>query len=771
MRHFRSVAAWVLVLLAGPVLAQQDPDCVNPICDLGVEFYAQGGVVVDGIAYFTSDDGGCVKTGIRSPDFHSVVAFDVHTLRKVRSYHFLQTYDSSPFLFQKRDGTWLVIAHEHKNERTVAFQRDSGQLEWTSADNQPGHYFFGYSTCRLDDGTQLILVACQNGLHAMSGETGEDVWWLKQRSTGGVTPCVDQERGWVFYQCNGQVLKVLAADGRVLKSAAVATPNVCISWNTALVNDDYGYFVATRWYGKPEWDSAIRVFDSDLNLVWERTGLPVGKKDTLTYVDGKLVTGSGNHWSKKYEGDAWKYVAAYSIADGSILWKCDLSHIPYESLFNLPYFNGHFYAETTGGDYGSSKLLRIRASDGALVETLDYGRSISSCAPCIIAHGRLLSGDLGEDRIVVTEIAENSKADWPGPFGHPQTNQFALAEEPDATLVPMKEIRPKGKGDLPCPPSETITNLTIHPERISIGNGDNWPITWADDGDQYTVYCDGEGFGGGSGKGSMSLAKIGGDPPAFTGENLASPTGHKTGGGPKGRKASGLLMVDGVLYMWVRNLKEDGTGSSLAWSEDRAATWTWADWSFPEIGYLTWLNAGKNYAAAQDEFAYVYSPDTPSAYKTSNRMILARVPTPEIRNEKAYRFFAGLDGDGNPEWAGNFRERKPVFTDPGHCYRPEVVFNPGIGKYLLLTATSGAPRWCGTDEKYLGIFEASTPWGPWHTVRQINGWGGDESRFQPRIPPKWIRADGKTFYLLYSCFPAGPYQFNVQKCSLELSDE
>ena len=124
-----------------------------------------------------------------------------------------------------------------------------------------------------------------------------------------------------------------------------------------LVDDDHGYFVATRWYGKPEWDSAIRVFDRDLNLVWERTGLPIGKKDTLTYVDGKLVTGSGNHWSKKYEGDAWKYVAAYSITDGSIIWKCDLSHIPYESLFNLPYFNGHFYAETTGGKYGSSKLL------------------------------------------------------------------------------------------------------------------------------------------------------------------------------------------------------------------------------------------------------------------------------------------------------------------------------------------------------------------------------------------------------------------------------
>jgi SAM-dependent methyltransferase len=322
----------------------------------------------------------------------------------------------------------------------------------------------------------------------------------------------------------------------------------------------------------------------------------------------------------------------------------------------------------------------------------------------------------------------------------------------------------------PYPPSSVIKSLTVHPQRTSIGDGDNWPITWADDEHQYTVYCDGEGFGGGSGKGSMSLARILGSPPGFRGENLASPTGHKEGGGPKGRKASGLLMADGVLYMWVRNLKQDGTGSSLAWSEDRAATWTWAEWSFPEIGYPTWLNAGQDYAAAQDEYAYLYSPDTPSAYKTSDHMILARVPVSGIRDESGYRFFAGLNGDGQPKWTAEFKERKSVFTDPGHCYRPEVVLNPGIGKYLLLTATSGAPRWCGTDEKYLGIFEAAAPWGPWRTVKRINGWGGEENRFQPRIPPKWISEDGKTFYLLYSCFPEGPYQFNVQECSFETTE-
>ena len=51
-------------------------------------------------------------------------------------------------------------------------------------------------------------------------------------------------------------------------------------------------------------------------------------------------------------------IALAPITDGSIIWKCDLSGIPYESLFNLPYFNGHFYAETRGGK-GSTSLARI----------------------------------------------------------------------------------------------------------------------------------------------------------------------------------------------------------------------------------------------------------------------------------------------------------------------------------------------------------------------------------------------------------------------------
>ncbi len=67
----------------------------------------------------------------------------------------------------------------------------------------------------------------------------------------------------------------------------------------------------------------------------------------------------------------------------------------------------------------------------------------------------------------------------------------------------------------------------------------------------------------------------------------------------------------------------------------------------------------------------------------------------------------------------------------------------------------------------MGIFDAPTPWGPWTVVKRIDGWGGEENRFQPRIPAKWVSQDGKSFYLLYSCFPKGPYKFNVEKCRMD----
>ena len=118
--------------------------------------------------------------------------------------------------------------------------------------------------------------------------------------------------------------------------------------------------------------------------------------------------------------------------------------------------------------------------------------------------------------------------------------------------------------------------------------------------------------------------QIGGPPGGgvLRGVNLRS-DGETRGDGARGKKASGLLMVEGVLYLWARN----AGNSQLAWSTDHAKTWTWANWKFTQsFGAPTFLNFGRNYGNSRDDFVYVFSHDSDNAYEAADSMVLARVP-------------------------------------------------------------------------------------------------------------------------------------------------
>src|SRR5205085_1493506 len=143
----------------------------------------------------------------------------------------------------------------------------------------------------------------------------------------------------------------------------------------------------------------------------------------------------------------------------------------------------------------------------------------------------------------------------------------------------------------PYPRSPVITGINWAPKETILRKAkgsDNWPITWADDDNLYTAYGDGNGFEPFlPEKLSLGLAKIMGSPETVGGVNLRSASIEQQGDGKAGKKASGIVMVDRVLYLWVRN----AGNSQLAWSKDRAASWTWNDWKFSEsFGCPTFLN-------------------------------------------------------------------------------------------------------------------------------------------------------------------------------------
>ncbi len=313
----------------------------------------------------------------------------------------------------------------------------------------------------------------------------------------------------------------------------------------------------------------------------------------------------------------------------------------------------------------------------------------------------------------------------------------------------------------PYPPSPVIRGMKWAPVSSIVRKakgGDNWPITWGDDDHLYTAYGDGNGFEPGiAEKLSLGFARVEGGPEKFAGVNIRSASGEQRGAGNAGKKASGMLMVDGVLYMWARN----AANAQLAWSTDHGRTWEWSGWTFTtSFGCPTFLNFGKNYAGARDEYAYVYSHDSGDAYVPADVMVLARVNTDRIKDRSAYEFFVGRDAKNEPIWTPDITRRGMVFRHAGACYRSGISYNAGLKRYFWCQVLPGDdPRFRGG----FGIYDAPEPWGPWTTAFFTETWDvgpGETSSF----PTKWMSPDGKTIYLVFS----GDDSFSVRRAEIDV---
>jgi hypothetical protein len=286
---------------------------------------------------------------------------------------------------------------------------------------------------------------------------------------------------------------------------------------------------------------------------------------------------------------------------------------------------------------------------------------------------------------------------------------------------------------------------------------DNWPITWGIDDALCTAYGDGWGFDPRVPKKlSLGFAKVTGSASDFVGHNIRSETGETVGDGERGRKASGMLMLDGVLHMLVRN----AGNSTLAWSADGAKTWTWSDWKFEtSFGCPTFLNYGPDYRGAPDDYVYVYSQDTDDAYTVADRVVMARVPKQRIREKSAYEFFAGFDDDARPKWSRDAADRAAAIAQERGCYRCGATYNAGLRRYLLAMTLPDAK----TPRRYhLNVYQAPEPWGPWTKVPFSNDFQIDAGE-SASFPTKWMSDDGRTVHLVFS----GDDTFSVRRATLK----
>jgi len=338
--------------------------------------------------------------------------------------------------------------------------------------------------------------------------------------------------------------------------------------------------------------------------------------------------------------------------------------------------------------------------------------------------------------------------------------------------------------------------------RCHRGDGDMWPITWADDGYLYGAAGDNSGS-------PMNFWKISGGPlDVFWGSGwgVSLELVHPKPIDPliycqrpdldqkNGVKPAGLLCLNGVLYLAVElhNYgdnpafnRQHNIQSWIITSTDYGKTW---NLEATPTGYFTgrlasphFLQFGRNYAGARDGFVYAYfaaADDGNSYWENGDCLLLGRVPAENLLNRQAWRFFTGLDAAGNPAWDGDDRLAVPVFRYPLMTGENHVSYNPGLRRYIMgsygFLDPAGTPRpyhttggWPGTAlRSQLTLFEAPEPWGPWSLFYQDDNWGtyGD---YQPCFPTQWISEDGKTM-LMVSSGSFDDYNMTLQKITLEI---
>ena len=311
----------------------------------------------------------------------------------------------------------------------------------------------------------------------------------------------------------------------------------------------------------------------------------------------------------------------------------------------------------------------------------------------------------------------------------------------------------------PYPKSDYITGITYNWTTVKTlaPGSDNWPTTWADDDNQYSVWGDGGGFGGTNNLGRVSLgvARIEGESSDYKGYNVYGGYKAEHPANING-KSRGIICIGGVLYMWVGpgSYPDELNEARLYKSTDHGATWVNNSWAFTKDDGIImpgFLQFGKNFASARDSYSYIYAPRyINDISQIPGKIDLMRVDKTQIMNRTSYKFFKGFDLSGNPQWTSDLIERNPVYEDAngvGEGLGVSVIYNSGLNRYILLVEHGAS------SEGNMGVFEAPEPWGPWKTVAYESGFGAgqvQQTSFYWNISSKWLSSDGKDFVMIFT---------------------
>jgi hypothetical protein len=238
------------------------------------------------------------------------------------------------------------------------------------------------------------------------------------------------------------------------------------------------------------------------------------------------------------------------------------------------------------------------------------------------------------------------------------------------------------------------------------------------------------------------------------------------------------MLHDGTrLWYWIRNISAVGTGVRLKFSDDYDApvpTFSWVDWSLPEIGYASFVQFGQGYSGGPAEYVYAVIPMSSSAtggvsnsaYHLVPGFTLIRGDRSDLTLLSNWEYFCG--SAGSPSWCASAAAATPVLHQPDMRFTPRagMSWNPGIRRFMLSLVFDATPASPNEGTRFYGglmVLVGPQPWGPWQTVFTSESltwpggvstpgcgetnWGSGE---RADIPTKYMSPDGKTFYLFSS---------------------
>ena len=154
-----------------------------------------------------------------------------------------------------------------------------------------------------------------------------------------------------------------------------------------------------------------------------------------------------------------------------------------------------------------------------------------------------------------------------------------------------------------------------------------------------------------------------------------NPMNEYVGMGGDGPKPSGMICVDGVLYLAFQNLlrskqaphsllSQHGSDAHIVYSTSKGRWWTPALSSvgapmFPghAFGGPAFVQHGRNNADARDRYVFAVSSDQ---WDNGSNLRLGRVPADGIMRRDAWEWVCAFDAAGEPAWHHALAEAIPV---------------------------------------------------------------------------------------------------------------